>query len=813
MIQTKFNDGWKFWVETRSFALVWDIPAHARDVTLPHDAMIENAPREDSPNRTNTGFRDGGIYHYVKMMHVPWEYRDKTVVLKFEGVYMNAFVYINGQLAAKSPFGYSNIFVPMNDFLKYGEDNEIRVIVRNGAMTNSRWYSGGGIYRDVYLMVSDLVHITEEGVQITTESVSDDYAVINVATELKNRSHAAEELILQTNILDDTGNTVATEKSRLVLFQNEKRVLQQRILVDRAKLWSAETPHLYKCASRLSKVNEDGSTLDESRTTFGIRTLELDAKQGLRVNGKTVKLRGACIHHDSGLLGAATFEDAQYRQISMLKKAGFNAVRMAHHPMAPAMLRVCDEIGMYVMDETFDIWVRAKSGYDYSLNFHEWWEKDVTAMVKKDYNHPSVVMYSVGNEIPEIATKQGSQICHMISEKIKSLDPTRFTLASINGPFTLGDAVEKVIKDVVSDLTKQGKIDGSVNDLMTLMRAHMDDIVKHEEITKRLELACAPTDIAGYNYMTARHEADGRTYPNRVIVGAETFPPQIAENWDIVKRCGHVIGDFTWTGWDYIGEAGVGVPAYSPDKGGFQAGYPCQLAYVGDIDITGFRRPLSYFREIVFGLRKDPYIAVQNPYKDPKRYLRTPWLMSDTVSSWTYDEIEGKPVVVEVYSPGDEVELILNGESLGRKAAGKEVGFVTKFEVPYQPGVLTAVAFQEGNEIGKVELATAGENRKIVLSAEDLETKALIYLPIEIHDDKGTLAADKVVKLEISVEGSAALVGFGSANPKSRYNYNGCVTETFNGRAQAILKKKGQGDVSVSVCSNDGKKAELNFRI
>lgn len=804
MLERKYNDNWKFWLEKDAFALVWNIPEQARDITLPHDAMLEDDAHAESRNGGNTGFRDGEVYTYVKMIDAPESYKDQTVMLKFEGVYMNAFVYVNGELAAKSPFGYTTFYVPLNDFLRYGESNEIRVQVRNGNMTNSRWYSGGGIYRDVYLLESGLTYIVPEGVQIVTEAIEEDYATICVATELKNRTHNVKIATLETVIKDKEGNVVASDVQPVTLFEGQEFTAKSRMTVDTPKLWSAETPELYTCESTLT-VNE--KVTDKNKTTFGIRTLQVDAKKGFRVNGVVVKLRGACIHHDSGLLGAATYDDAQYRQIRILKEAGFNALRMSHHPMAPAMLRACDELGMYVMDETFDMWNRCKSDYDYGLFFQEWWEKDVTAMVRKDFNHPSVILYSVGNEIPEIGTNHGAQICQMISDKIKSMDDTRYTLASINGVFAASDKVDQVVADVVADLSENGEIDGNVNDFMTLMDGHLDEIVLHDAISERLEKACAGTDIAGYNYMTARYEGDGKKYPNRVIVGSETYPPEIARNWGLVERLDYVIGDFTWTGWDYIGEAGVGVPAYNWGEGGFGANFPAQLAYSGDIDITGYRRPASYFREIVFGLRKAPYITVQNPYKYGEHLIKTPWVISDSVSGWTYDDCEGKPVMVEIYAPGDTVELLLNGESLGKKAAGKHEGFITYFDTVYKPGKLTAVSYANGTEIGRMDLETAAAKRKLVMTAE-YTGEELIYITIEIQDEKGTIATDKTVKLNVEVTG-AELAGFGSGNPKPSYNYIGTETETFHGRALAILKKHGSETITVRVTGEDGLSEEL----
>lgn len=808
MIEQKWNEDWKFWVDKDSFALVWDIPEIARDITLPHDAMIEKPANPDSLNGGNTGFRDGDVYTYVKMLHAPEEYKEKTIMLKFEGVYMNAFVYVNGQLAAKSPFGYTTFYAPLNDFLKYGEDNEIRVQVRAGAMTNSRWYSGAGIYRDVYLLESGLTHIVPEGVQVKTENADDAYATLKVATELENKTAVSQDLVIETVIKDNEENVVAKECTFVTIFAGENRTLQQRILVDNPKLWSAENPKLYTFETKVYENTEAKELLDEAVDTFGIRTLAVDAKRGFRVNGKSVNLRGGCIHHDSGLLGAATYEDAQYRQILKMKEAGFNAIRMSHHPMAPAMLRACDEIGMYVMDETFDMWNRLKSNYDYGLYFQEWWEKDVTAMVRKDYNHPSVILYSVGNEIPEIGTDKGAQTCQEISDKIRSLDDTRYTLASINGVFAAGDAVDQIVADVAANLSAEDKIDGNVNDFMSLMDAHMDEIVVHDAISKRLEKACAGIDVAGYNYMTARYEKDGETYPNRVIVGSETYPPEIARNWDLVERLPHVIGDFTWTGWDYIGEAGVGIPAYKWGEGGFGAGFPAQLAYPGDFDITGFRRPASYYREAVFGLSKKPYIAVQNPTHYGEFLIKTPWVISDSTANWNWNGMEGKPAIVEVYAQGDEVELFLNETSLGKKPAGKEAGFRTLFETTYEPGTLVAVSYENGQEIGRNELATAGAERVLAVEQEVYaglkhSEQELVYVQVEMRDQNGVLAADDNQKITLSVDGEVEVLGFGSGNPKPNYNFNEGVTELFGGRAQIIIKKP-EEDVTLTVTTGDG---------
>lgn len=805
----KWNENWKFWADKDSFALVWNVPENARTINLPHDAMIEEKAYAESGNHGNTGFRDGGVYTYVKHLFVGEDAKEKTMMLKFEGIYMNAMVYVNEQLAAKNMFGYTTFYVPLNDFLRYGQENEIRVQVRNNNMTNSRWYSGTGIYRDVYLLESGLDYLVPEGVQIKCETADEEYAVLQIRSEVKNRKPIPAEMTLHTVIRNEKGDAVGEEKTVAVLFDREQRELTQRIVIGKPEFWSAETPILYTCEATLMMGEE---VVDAQTEKFGIRTMSLDAKRGLRINGESVKLRGACIHHDSGLLGAATFEDAQYRQVAKLKEAGFNAIRMSHHPMAPAMLRACDELGMYVMDETFDMWDRCKSDLDYGLYFREWWEKDVTAMVRKDYNHPSVILYSVGNEIPEIGTDHGAKTCHELCEKIKALDETRYTLASINGVFAAGDQVDNIVADVSADLCAKGELDGNVNDFMTLMDDHMDEIVVHHAITERLEKACASTDIAGYNYMTARYEMDGELYPNRVIVGSETYPPEIARNWDLVEKLSHVIGDFTWTGWDYIGEAGVGVPAYQWGEGGFGAGFPCQLAYSGDIDITGFRRPASYFREVVFGLRKDPYITVQNPHKFGQHLIKTPWVISDSVSTWNWSGCEGNPAIVEIYSPGEEVELFVNGVSQGKKAAGKNAGFRTLFEVVYEPGTVEAVAYENGQEIGRMELQSAESEVHLELEIEEGRAKELSYIHVWLKDSQGRVMTDCDKKLTAEVTGDADLAGFGSGNPKPEHNYNEGITETFHGHALLILRKsEGTESCQVKIKSEDGLSVEASF--
>ncbi len=809
MLKTNWNDNWLFWNSKDAFALVWDIPEIARKVTLPHDAMLKTEPNPDSLNGNNTGFYDGGSYTYVKMYDSKPGDRQRNIMLQFDGVYMNTFVYVNGQLAVNRPYGYSQFFAPISHLLKEEGENEIRVQVRNGAMGNSRWYSGSGIYRDVYLLTSGPTYIKEEGLRVVTENCNKDEATIKLTADIVNKDFEAKELYVLYAVFDKAGKLVGEEKSFLFVKGGESKQSVARIHIDNPDLWSEDTPDLYSV--KITLIENEGQ-IDSDETTFGIRVLSLDAAHGLRVNGNTVKLRGACIHHDSGVLGAKTYYEVEYRRVKILKEAGFNAIRMAHQPAAPALLRACDELGMYVMDETFDMWTRAKSDYDYNLFFTDWWEKDVTAMVMKDYNHPSVILYSIGNEIPEIGTNAGSSLAADISALCHKLDNSRYTLAGINGVFAAGDSVPQITADVAGEVAATDD-SVNVNDFMTIMDKYMDKIVVHPCITATLKKACAATDIAGYNYMTARYALDAKEEPNRIMVGSETYPPEIATNWKEIMKFPQVIGDFTWTGWDYLGEAGVGIPAYKWGEGGFGAHYPARLAYTGDIDITGFRRPLSYYREIVFGLRKAPYIAVQDPNHYGENLIKTPWVMSDSTSGWNFKGCENKPVIVEVYSNADEVELFCNDKSIGKKQVTAEDNCRVLFETTYQPGRLKAVSYVAGKETGEYEISTASGNVRLKAEFDEStnENSNIVFVNLTLEDAAGNVFTDADVEINLELEGDGEILGFGSADPKALDDYTSGKASTFEGRAMAIIRRASKEKLVLKANAGETIKTELTI--
>lgn len=453
-----------------------------------------------------------------------------------------------------------------------------------------------------------------------------------------------------------------------------------------------------------------GVYIPHDTVDFGIRTLTLDPVNGFRINGETVNLRGTCIHHDNGVIGAETFPEAEWYRCKRLKEAGFNAIRSSHHPMSRAMLDACDHLGMLVMDELTDMWNRGKNTYDFSDIFKEEAPKWIHHMVDKDYNHPSVVIYSVGNEIQEAGTKQGSWINRSLCNRFHELDATRFTTNALNGLNCAGKRLKVIMKEVIEkfgmDTQGNGSGGGSnaLNSFMSLMSGEKGEFfAKHPLVTEALEECAQSCDITGLNYLSGRYELEHELHPGKTVLGTETYPADIENLWEKVTKYPHVIGDFTWTGYDYIGEAGVGIFHYD-GKENFTSIYPERLGYIGDIDLIGNRRPISYFREIVYGLTNQPYIAVERMEHRGQTASKTAWMFKDNISSWTWKGHEGEKASVDVYSSGDEVELFLNGKSLGRKPAGKKSHYTATYEVAYESGTLKAIAYESGKEIGSKEI-------------------------------------------------------------------------------------------------------------
>ncbi len=624
--------------------------------------------------------------------------------------------------------------------------------------------------------------------------------MVEVATTVEHDGRGLAALDVVTEIRDGDGTVVATGTSPVTVLPGEPAVVRQRVLLPEPALWSPDSPVLYSATVFL----RNGETaVDDDGVTFGVRTLSLDPERGLRINGEPIKLRGACVHHDNGVLGAATIGRAEERRVQLLKEAGFNALRSSHNPMSRAMLDACDRYGVLVMDELTDMWTESKSDFDAALDFPEWWERDVEAMVRKDLNHPSVVLYSIGNEIPEVGRPHGAVWSRRLAEKVRSLDGTRFVTNGIN-------AMSSVIGEAKAEAPQAG-----INTMLTDMGAFMDELSTSELVATRTAESYDVLDVAGMNYMEARYELDRELFPRRVIVGSETFPGKIDRLWRLVQDNPHVIGDFTWTGWDYLGEAGVGRVTFAddPTAGQFGAPYPWLLAHVGDIDITGHRRPASYYREIVFGLRTDPYIAVLRPERHGRELSSTPWAWTDTVGSWSFSGAEGKPVTVEVYSDADEVELLLDGRSLGVAPAGEKNRFRAEFEVTYAPGELTAVGRTGGEETGRFSLRSATGEVRLGAVADQREIRAdgtdLAYVDITVRDAEGEVFVGLDRAVTLSVEGPGVLAGFGSAAPATEESYLDDVHTTYDGRALAVIRPTGPGWITVTATAEGCEPVEV----
>lgn len=791
MTRSSFNGSWRFQPKVSIFTQLGRPSTTPAEIDLPHDALFGAARSAENAGK-NAYFPRAATFEYAKDFHIPDEYRCKRVSLEFQGVYRDAMVYVNGDFVAQRPYGYSTFTVEIDDFLKYGELNTVRVDVR--VHDDSRWYTGCGITRDVVFIVTDLVHLSTNGVKITTPDIDNERAVVELQISATNNDLTAATITIETEIFDRQGMQVAVQSLPMTLRSGRTELARQRLYVRSPVLWSPDEPNLYS-ANVVIRRNE--TILDQYQTTFGIRSLRLDPVHGLRINDKTIKLRGACIHHDNGLLGAATIGRAEERRIELLKAAGFNAIRSAHNPVSQRMLDACDRLGMLVMDEAFDIWTEGKSNFDYSLAFPEWWERDIEAMVLKDINHPSVIMYSIGNEILETGTPIGSGWGRRLAEKVRSIDPTRFVTNGING-------FVSAINDVIAMMRERGTGGAQgVNDMMGGFGPVMNGISASQLVTDKTAESFSVLDVAGINYGDGRYELDRELFPNRIIVGAETFPGHIVELWPLVMNNSHVIGDFTWVGWDYLGEVGIGRTRYADQPPEFEAPYPWLSAWSGDLDMTGYRRTISYFREIVFGLRKEPFIAVSRPELYGRPAVTGGWAWTDSLNSWSWSAGAGAPVIVEVYSDADEVELQVNDITIGRAAAGKDRGYRTTFDTTYQPGTIVAIAYRDGVEEVRSSLVTAGKDIRLVAFADRNRlahnTAELSFVTIELQDGRGVVVADSDVPISVTISGAGVLAGLGTGRPYSREDDTAGKCLTFNGRALAIVRPNDVGSIEIRV--------------
>ena len=762
-----------------------------KPVPLPHDAMLSEPRTADAGGGLNISWFEGRDYVYTRHFSVSPKDLMMHNVLEFEGVYRKAEVWINGKKTAFRPYGYTNFYVELDDCLREG-DNTVEVIARNGDQPNSRWYSGSGIYRPVKWWRSPKKHIELNGVRIRTLRVNPAIIEISVRT--------SEPGPVTVQILD--GETVTTEAS----FEGSTQ-----IAISDAKLWSVDTPSLYTAKVRFGE--------DTAVETFGIRTLQW-GKDGFLVNGERVILRGACVHHDNGLLGAICHPDAVERKLRILKENGYNAIRSAHNPCSKAALEVCDRIGLMVMDEYIDQWYIHKTQHDYVEYFDQFRHQDLADMVDKDYNHPCVIMYSTGNEVAETAQPKGIALTEEMTEELHRLDATRPVTCGINIFFNFLNSIgmgqysdEKAAKEAqraanakASGKKKKESATGSkfFNDMAGLLGADFMKLgatLHGSDVTTRQ--AYARMDIAGYNYGEKRYRRDLKKYPDRLILGSETFCSDAYRFWELAKENPRLLGDFVWSGIDYLGEDGIGAWEYKEYAPEFEHNVGWISAGAGRIDLTGKPLGEALYTRVAFEQDSGPFLAVRPICHAGRSHSPSAWKMTNAMPTWSFRGWEGKPAHVEVYARADSVELLLNGASLGRKQVKNNCVFT--FQVPYANGKLEAVAYDApGHETGRSTLETAGEETILRAVPEETMVRAghLSFIRLQYTDSNGIVKPCERGVLDVKVEGGR-LVGLGSACPYYERSYLDSTCDTYYGEALAIVEA-GSGD-QVTLTAGDGK--------
>ena len=803
---------------TDSLAAIREDPGQT--VCLPHDGMIGTPVSPDAPAQADMGYYNGGLSSYTKSLFLPKEWENDCVFLQFDGAMMNAAVEVNGCKAAAQHYGYAPFCADLTGLAAFGKENRITVQVNTAMQPNSRWYTGSGLYRGARLLHGPRVHIVPDGIYAYTREIADGYAFVRTETEIRNET--AENRLAEAEaclILEKTGETAAVSRQTIQVNAMSTGTARITLNVPGPVLWDADHPNLYRLKVRVRNLGRfrthletDGTQLtDEAETLFGIRTVTADAVRGLRVNGRTVKLKGGCLHHDNGLIGSVSLYDAEERKIRKLKEVGFNAVRTAHNPPSAALIEACDRIGMYVMDEAFDAWGMGKRGGDYSQYFADCWEKDLTAFVRRDRTHPCVLIWSTGNEIPERGgLNEGYILSAKLADTIRRLDGSR---PVSNGICSFWSGLDDELAEGMNPAQNAGN-------------SGMENLWE-----KGTEPFAAGLDIVGYNYMEDLYERDHEMFPERVILGSENFPKEIGFRWPMVEKLPYVIGDFTWTAWDYLGEAGIGKAAYleADDpllaKGPWalmpqtSSPFPWRTAKDADFDITGGRTPQGAYRSVVWGSRQT-FLFTFPPEAFGKTELISPWGFPAALSRWNYGGAEGKPLEVLVFSGAEEVELLINGKPSGRKRVSRErpLPGSVRCEAVFEPGVLEAVSYTGGQEVSRDRLETSGPPAAIRLIPEKTQLKAdghsLAYVAIEITDREGRTVPDAAVSLTADADGPAFLAGFGSANPVTDEDYTDEKTVSFRGKALAVLRSASEpGTVELTVSGENLPAAHLTLAV
>ena len=730
-------------------------------------------PGKEAADVSNSGhgYFPGSVYTYEKVFTAPAEWEGKDILIEFEGIYKNATVSLNGKELCFHPYGYTGFFVELTDLIYDGE-NKLTVVADNSRLPNSRWYSGSGIYRPVWLHVCEKGGLRPESVKISTVSI--DPAVVKIESPVS----------VKADVEGITGEGTSFE-----------------LTIPNAKLWSDETPYLY--TAKITAGENDAIEIP-----FGIRQITWSNK-GLFINGRETLLRGGCVHHDSGILGAATYAEGEERRVRILKENGFNAIRSSHNPASRALLDACDKYGMYVMDETFDMWYNRKNPYDYGMDFNDWWERDTTAMVERDFNHPSVILYSIGNEVAEPFEQKGIDAGKALVDLCHKLDSTRPVTCGTNlmiiSRAAKGQGIYQDGEQKTGTGGKKQKEGNNASLAFNIMASFIGTGMNKSGNSRKVDALTTPfldsLDIAGYNYGSGRYPLEKKAHPNRVVLGSETFPQDIWKNWQMVKKYPYLVGDFMWTSWDYLGEAGIGAWSYT---GGmpFNRPYPWVLAGAGVIDILGIPDGSCKYAATVWGVEGNPVIAVKPVNHPGVRPSKSVWRGTNAILSWSWAGCKGNKAEVEVYSDQTTVELLLNGKSAGRKKV-KECRAI--FKVKYAPGTVTAVAYDaSGRETGRSELISAAAPLKIAVRPEkaDVRPGGIVYVPINIEGTNGIVESNADRKLTVTVEGGE-LLAFGSANPCTEEQYHTGSFTTYYGRALAVVRAGETGFVKVTATDGD----------
>ncbi|MCR5144906.1 MAG: DUF4982 domain-containing protein [Lachnospiraceae bacterium] len=814
-LEWEFMDG-----EKSQFPMIKN---ETRTVDLPHDFMIEMDVTEDSPNKAGMGFYPGGIGTYIKHIELNQDDILDEMYLNIEGCAGKASVFINGNPVGTHKYAYTPFDIDIRRFVKVG-DNEIQILVNNSDCPNGRWYSGAGLYRGVNILTAPAFHIINDGLFVYTKRVdgSDAFAVaeMTVRNNQAKSTGATEGVIRLTVSEKDTGDVVATRFQKIMVMAGETQKVMQEFYVENVKLWDIDSPNMYSVTAELGIIDTNVlhmsvesrdemfskiEYIDSATVDTGFRTITCDVKNGLKLNGKTIKLKGGCIHHDNGLLGAASYYDAEYRKVKLHKENGYNALRLAHNPQSSHILDICDELGMIVYDEAFDVWNLPKNSYDFSNNFSSDAEAELRNMIRRDRNHPSIVFWSIGNELTEQGgMADGYKVSEQLTEIVRDMDSTRLVSGALCSFFKGldnddNDNFWKVFAEEASSFgSSVVNLDNSYGKKLWM------------EYTGPF---ASKWDVVGYNYLDYHYETSHEIYPDRVICCTESKPGQFEEYWGYVKKLPYVIGDFLWTSMDYIGEAGIGQCVYCKPEQVQQvsrminySGYPWRLAGAGDFDLCGFVKPQGAYHRIIWG-SDETYIFTKNPANNGLIEIIGRYGWADGGHHWSWNCDDKAKTTVEVYSGADEVELLLNGKSLGRKPAGENNHYKACFEVEYFPGTLEAISYKDGNEISRDRVDTAGNVAKAKITLErdviKADGKSLAYGYVELVDDKGIYvptAQDVLAKCKVT--GAGELVGFGNGRGKTVENYKSGSFTSYQGRWQFIVRAgqmAGEATVEISI--------------